>query len=209
MRRISRISFAILLGMALPLAGGCGYSLQGSHNVLLEKEGIHRVYVAPLLNNTFKPGVENLVYNSLVRTLSAGRRVVLVQSPQQADAILNGVVAVAASGIAGSTSMKQLDPVNGQPTSISGINENISVATIYSAQLTCQFSLTRRLTPPGKKTDLWNSTFSRSKSFAAANRLDVPGTTSALINESEFDRALSELSQTMMGDLHESMLAMF
>ena len=60
-----------------------------------------------------------------------------------------------------------------------------------------------------KRSVIWSSTFSRSKPFPGANQLDVPGTTSSLINDSEFDRALSDLSRSMMDDVHESMLAMF
>ena len=41
------------------------------------------------------------------------------------------------------------------------------------------------------------------------NQLGVIGNTSALINDSEFERSLADLAASMMGDLHESMLAMF
>mgnify|MGYP001574673287 CR=1 FL=1 len=83
------------------------------------------------------------------------------------------------------------------------------VASEYQASLTAAFALVRRRATPGKKPMIWTAPFSRLKRFPANNRLDVLGTTSALINESEFDRALGDLAESMMGDVHESMLSMF
>jgi hypothetical protein len=187
---------------------GCGYTLQNSHSELLEREGVHRVYVKPLVNSTFKPGVENIVYNALIRTLVSHGRVKLVQREIDADAVLQGNISAAQFTIAGSTSASQLNPLLDRPVMDLDLR-NVSVASVYAASLGCEFSLNRRITVPGKKDNLWSSSFSRSKPFSAANQLDVPGTTSALINESEFDRALLEMATNMMDDVHEFMLAMF
>lgn len=207
-----RLFFALAALWAAFVLSGCGYYLQNSHNEILDKEGIQTVYVKPLVNNTYKPGIENVVYNALIRTLLSHRRVKLVQSEAAADAVLQGSVSMAQFVIAGSTTANQLSPYSGSIATLPGSNLDIShtsVATVYSAFLGCDFSLRRRVTPPGKRTVVWSSSFSRSKPFAAANQLDVLGTTSALINESEFERALSEMATNMMDDLHESMLAMF
>ncbi|MEK6579060.1 MAG: hypothetical protein AABZ55_07515, partial [Bdellovibrionota bacterium] len=83
------------------------------------------------------------------------------------------------------------------------------VAWEYQAALTCQFDLQRTVIAPGKKPVIWTGGFSRSKPYPGSNQLGPPGTTSALINESEFERALSDLAENMMEDVHESMLAMF
>jgi hypothetical protein len=56
---------------------------------------------------------------------------------------------------------------------------------------------------------LWSGGFSKSKPFPANNQLGVFGTTSALINESEFDRVLRDLAEGIAADMHESMLAGF
>lgn len=189
---------------------GCGYALQNSRSELLDKEGVRTVYVRPLRNNTFKPGVENTVYNALIRTLISHRKVKLVQYEQDADAILQGDVQAAQFSIASTTSASQLSPRLGDRLIFSNQDlVNTQVASAYSASLACGFTLTRRVTPPGKSATLWASSFSRALPFAAANQLDVPGTTSALINESEFERALGEMAVNMMDDVHESMLAMF
>jgi hypothetical protein len=159
-----------------------------------------------VINNTYKPGVENLVYNQLIRIFSSHRRVVVVQNPEEADAILQGTVVEALYGGGPGTTVINLNP--------QGLGQTLPTApfvisTIYTANLNCAFSLIRRNPPPGKKGIVWASSFTRSRQFPASNQLDVPGTTSALINESEFDRALLDLAHSMMDDLHESMLAMF
>ena len=189
---------------------GCGYTLQNSRSELLEKEGIRTVYVRPLINSTFKPGIENVVYNALIRTLISHQKVKLVQDPAVADALLEGTVGVAQFSISSPTSATELKPKLGKVLPHSNVDlNNILVASVYSADLGCAFTLNRRVTPMGKNKVLWSSSFSRSKPFSAANQLDVPGTTSALINESEFERALGEMATNMMDDVHESMLAMF
>jgi len=201
---VSKIIFGITLGLVSSfLFQGCGYTLQGSRNELLEKENIRRIYVQPMKNSTFKAGVEHVVYNALIRTLVAGRRVSIVKLPEEADAILIGSIVTAFAAISGSTNMTSLQPGN------VFADDKIVVGTIYVATLNCSFSLVRRNVPPGQRATVWSSSFSRTKSYPAAIQLDVPGTTSSLINESEFDRALGDLAGSMMLDLHESMLAMF
>jgi hypothetical protein len=185
---------------------GCGYTLQGSQNILYTKAGIRTVFIAPILNNTYKSGVDNIVYNNLLRVVSSYGRVRLVSRESDADATLRGIVSLATyAGTAGS----QVSQLN--PKGVGGnlISKDFVISTEYTANLTCSFMLTRNNPRPGQKVELWSSLFTRSKPFPAANQLDVPGTTSALINESEFDRALTDLARSMMDDVHESMLAMF
>jgi hypothetical protein len=180
---------------------------------MLLREGIRRIYVSPIQNNTYKPGVENLVYNQLVRTISASRRVELVQRTEDADAVLHGTVTAASYGPAGTTTADKLYPSDKVPGVPRGSTE-VVVATEYNATLQCNFSLVARVPRPEKpesrpNATVWGSSFSRAKAFPGNNQLDVFGTTSPLINESEFDRALRDLARSMMSDLEESMLAMF
>ena len=202
-----RHSFLIFVFLG-PFLASCGYSLQNSHNDLYVKEDIQRVFVSPIINNSYKAGVENVVYNSLIRTLLAHRRIVLVHNREGADAVLEGTVQNASYGSSFATAVSDLAPKNyllrsGLPTL------GFPISTEYTATLSCSFSLTRSVIRPGKRTAIWSSGFSRNKPFPGANQLDVPGTTSALINDSEFDRALADASSNMMEDVHESMLAMF
>ncbi len=186
---------------------GCGYTLQTSQSDLYWKEGVHKIYILPIVNNSYKPGVEIFIFNSMIRTLVSHQRVVLVHSKQDADALLSGFVDSAAYASVASLSVSSLNP-SGVVTS-SFPTSNFGVASVYNAVLSCTFSLDRVQPRPGHPSHLWSAVFSRSKQFPGSNQLDVLGTTSPLINESEFDRALQDLSRSMMDDVHESMLAMF
>lgn len=191
-------------------SAGCGYVLQNSHSELLDKEGIRKVYVKPLFNATYKPGVENVVYNALIRTILAHRRVKVVQHESDADAVLQGTVTQAQFASIAGAAASSLPPTLTAPIPGSGLDiGNITIASVYNATLGCSFSLVRTVNIPGKKALVWSGAFTRNEPFPASNQLDVPGTTSALINESEFERALSDMATNMMGDVHESMLAMF
>ena len=196
-------SLALVLLATLAHAGaGCGYTLQNSENPLRESEGVDRIYIAPVINNSYKPGVENVVYNSLVKNIAAHRRVLLVKHAEDADATLQGTVLTARFDEAASTSANNLQPLNAGPSTV-------TITSAYNAILECNFTLLRKNPRLGQKGMIWNSNFSRAKPFPAANQLGVLGSTSALINDSEFDRALSDISENMMKDVHESMLAMF
>jgi hypothetical protein len=196
----------MILGLISTLSTGCGYGFQNSRNPLFAKEDVQKIYVSPITNNTYKAGIENTVYNSLLRTLVAHGSVTLVHKAEEADAILGGSVVGASYGASAATGVSQLNP--------SGLGATLptagfSVATEYTASLSCVFTLSRRVAKPDKPSTIWASSFGRAKPFPASNQLDVPGTTSALINDSEFDRALSDLAKSMMDDVHESMLAIF
>lgn len=231
-----------ILAVLLFSAAACsGYGFRRSDSPLLKNNRIESIYVAPLINNTFKAGVENLVYNEMIRTFSARGGVKLVSSPEAADAILEGKVTLASYASAGSTTADNLFPSRLLPN-LQG-SPDIYVATEYVAQLSAGFvlkaknprpsakprkprspgnparaaepsSVVRMAKPgaPGTKiqpAEIWASGFSRAKGFPATNQLDAFGNTSPLINESEFDRALKDLAESLTGDLHESILAGF
>lgn len=64
----------------------------------------------------------------------------------------------------------------------------------------------KRALPPAIS---WSAGFGRSMTFAATNQLDVPGTTSVLINESNFDRTLADMAHLMMYDMNEALFNAF
>lgn len=201
-------SLCKLLLLTAGLFQGCGYHLQNSHNPLAVREGIERIYVSPIGNNTYKVGIENIVYNNLIRTLAAHKKVILVQKAEYADAILSGSVSSASYSGSAATSVADLKPKI-VADSLSPDIRAFSIFTEYTASLACSFSLSRKGNKKWPSKTVWRASFDRSKPFPASNQLDIPGTTSALINESEFDRALGDLASSMMDDVHESMLAMF
>lgn len=234
---------------------GCGYSLQTSHNELYKRKGISRLYVAPFINNSYKPGVENMIYNSVMRTLSAGRRFQLVDEPLKADAILVSTVEDANYASTSTSSAPNLPP-----SSVSELSslahpegfkpdgsaianprfDTMSVATGYSASIACQFTLQKigpqvkgwiaptptieelkeAALPPSKRSPasknkpvpgavLWAGNINRTQPFQAYNQLGAFGTTSPLMNESEFTHAIQELSGLLANDMHDQMFQAF
>lgn len=178
--------------------------MQGTKNPLLEEKGIQRVYVYPVVNRSFRLGVENVVYNALVRRIASQRAVRIVEKKDLADAYVIGKVTSASYRATHNTTADQL-----QPTGVG--RSDIVVAKQYEAVLECDFELRRseRNLRPKQDQRLWSAGFSRTTSFPSSTQLGTYGTTSAIINESEFDRALSDLAEQMMGDVHEQMINLF
>ena len=190
------------------LGSSCGYHFQNSHNPLASKEGVHKIFISPIKNSTFQVGLEGVVYHHLVKTIASHRRVDLVASAQDADAVLQGGVDVASSQVSKTTSAGGLIP-GGLGIHLPLNMSTFQVANEYIAQLGCSFELVRLHPSPQQKAVIWRGGFKRTKPFPGSNQLDVPGTTSALIHQSELERALADLVANMMEDVHENMLAMF
>lgn len=189
----------------VPLLWGCGYTLQGVPSQVLEKEGIRKIFIAPVINNSYKSGVENQVYNALLKKLVNSYPIVFVRRPEDADAVLQGVVQSALYAMSAPTTGDQLPKSPGAKGDFS----KIQIASVYQSRLDCSFSLVRRYPPSGKPSEVWNISLRRTLPFPGANQLGALGTTSALINESEFDRSLSEMAQAMALDVRESILNRF
>jgi hypothetical protein len=173
---------------------------------VLENAGIHKIYLKPVLNNSYKAGAELVVYNALQKKVMGQGELRLVESEAQADAVINAAVTGADYALLSSTAGSNLEP-----KSISGAFKNYAVASVYSASLSCSFSLTateRSRVPAGGRR-VWGASFARNKAFQANNQIGVLGTTSAIINDSEFERALNDLAEGMMVDVYESLLSMF
>ncbi len=194
------IHCALLLSLA-----GCGYGLQNSRSPLRDKEDIYTVYIEPFSNATYKPGAENVVYNSVVRAISAGRRIKIVYNRDDADAVIFGSVRSAEISAYSDTYIFNLSPA--------GLGELVTpgkdLISTYEGSLTCSFRMNRAYNQNSKSAEIWSGAFTSKKPFATSARLGPQGVTTALINETEFDRAILELSDRIADDMHESMLAMF
>jgi hypothetical protein len=197
---IVRGVFALLLASCL-VWNGCGYRLRGSENPLLAKEGIRRVYVAPVSNDTRVIGLETKLRSQLIVKIAAERLVSVVNRPEDADAILHATVLSAEMSGEAPTSSDLITP-SGQ-----GRADTV-VFTQYRSVLSCEFRLDRHLPSTGDQ-PLWSTSVSRSKVFLANTQLGVLGTTSHLINESEHRRTLGELSNAMVAEVHDTLLDLF
>ena len=194
---------------------GCGYTFQTSSNEHLAALNIHRVYLAPVQNQTYKSGIDSVLYNALLRTLRAHHQLQVVAHQEEADAIITSRVEQASYARNADAQVKNLNPAN---VGASLLQKEYVVSTEYMATLSGKFEL-RWVHPPAPPPEagtgmrpagqIWQVGLSRTKPFPSANQLEVPGTTAPLINESEFDRALSDISKSLAEDLHESMLALF
>ncbi len=182
--------------LASLLLQGCGYTLRTSKSKFVEDAKIRTLFLVAVSNNSFKPGVDSLVYNAAAKMFASSAILKLVHSEEQADVLLNMVV-LAADLTPGSTSAVPVGKYTFQ------------VANQYTAKLQVGFGLFRRNPINGKSVPIWGTTLDRSTAINAPFQPGVAGTTIALTNESEFDRALGEMAQGLMIDVQETMFSGF
>jgi hypothetical protein len=194
--RIKRISFSILLlwGMA-----GCGYHMRGADRPFFRSHGIQKIFVQPVLNNSFKAGVEITMYNAIRKRFAQGGYVKVVGSPEEADAWIEAKVLTANYSPQAITTADKLafDGVSQGPATV-------QIASSYLVNLVVDFKLRNR-----QQTVLWGDSVSRSKGFPASTYMGTLGSTSALINEGEFERTLQDLAVTVATDAEESINSLF
>lgn len=186
----------LILCLSLSLVSSCGYHMRGEHRPFFERNKITRLYVTPVKNNSFKPGVEITIYNALRKRFAQGGYVRIVDDPTQADAEFSVAVSEANYRPQATTTAEKLIGLPQGPN-------NVQVATSYSALLSIQCSLVQ------KSAVLWSDTVTRSKTFAASNFMGKLGSTSALLNEGEFERTLNILSANVATDAEESINTLF
>lgn len=185
--------------LVLPVClGACGYTLRGNSRYLFENHQIRTLFVAPVKNNSYKAGVDITVYNALRKRIAQGGYVRIVDSKHDADAEIRATVTRATYSPAGITTADQIAPVQSGPS-------NVQIASAYLVDLGISFEFLELR----RNNALWSGALSRQKSFSASTYLGPLGTTSALINESEFERTLSELSVSIVMDAEESMNSAF
>ncbi len=213
---VSRVQVTLIGTLGLVLAAsilsgvsGCGYHFQKREDPIFQAEKIQKLFISPLQNDSFKPGIENLMYSALVRTFSAKQRLELVDSEKTADLVLTGSVSGASYGVTGAQPGDRVFPSGTAMASGFAGGNYQTIAQTYEASMSANFSVNRVSGGPKKVGSFWAGGFSRRKSFAASNQLGTFGTTSALINESEFDRALGDLVDLVAQDTHESLFFRF
>jgi hypothetical protein len=154
--------------------------------------------VTPVKNDSYKAGVEITLYNALRKRIAQGGYVRVVDNEKQADASISARVSEASYTPSGITTADQIAPVQTGPS-------NVQIASGYNVILKVSFDLQSAR----EKKSLWKDQLSRQKTFSASTYLGSLGTTSALINESEFERALSELAASVVIDADESINSIF
>lgn len=180
---------------------GCGYSVHQSKKSHLLAMGLNTIYIEPFKNQTYYANVDTVVYNSIIKSL-ASQGVRLTKNKKNAQAVLIGTITRADYKPAATTTSSGLLPT-GQGRS------DILVASTYDAILSCYFALNRTQPKPKQPIGVWNSNYSRGRSFSAGTRLGVLGTTSALINDSEFEKAVGIMAESMAKDVHLALTSLF
>ena len=198
------ILITVALGLALGLQS-CGYHFRSEKTSQLAADGVERIYIKGIRNETYKPGIEQFLIDGLTKSLVTSGSVRLVQDPSSADAILEGVVKDARYYMTTPTTTE----AGIAPKSI--IVPSAVIAAEYEAILSCTFTLWRTSVniDPHKEKPLFDQRFTNTKRFPGSNQKASYGTTSSLINESEFTRALGELTTNMMRDVQEALVSRF
>ena len=171
---------------------GCGYGLRGQSRDFFEKRKIRNLYIPPVKNDSYKAGIEIIVYNQLRKRFAQWVYVKIVDDESRADARLNATVTQATTEPAATIRADQLAPVGEGPS-------NIEIAASYNVTLGIRFELIS-----AESGVLWQQQATRSKGFQAATFFGALGTTSALINESQSDTTLGELAVIVIQDAEES-----
>ena len=180
---------------------GCGYHMRGEERPFFKKNGITTLYVFPVRNKSYKAGIEITVYNALRKRFSEGGYLRIVDQPENADASILATINTAEYGPMAITTV---DKIAGAGSGNALGPSNVQIASSYNVGLSVNFLLTSK---QGKI--IWSDTIGNNKSFAASNYLGTLGSTSALINEGEFERILTDLSETISANAEESINALY
>ncbi len=189
--------FSLIMGLT-SLIGACGYTLRGNTREFFNQNGIRTLYVTPVKNLSYKPGVEIVIYNALRKRIAQGGYVRIVDQPGLADAEIEAKVLDASYAPSGITTADQIAPVQTGPS-------NVQIASAYAVNLSVAFELFQS----GSRKRLWGDTVARQKTFTASTYLGALGSTSALINEGDFERSVGELAVSLVTDAEESMNSVF
>ncbi len=181
------------------MLSACGYHLRGTERPFFKTHDLKTLYVQPVRNNSYKAGVEITVYNAIRKKFAQGGYVRIVDRATDADALLQATVVAASYAPQAVTTADKLasDGVEKGP-------KTVQIASSYLVTLQVSFSMANRA-----QKDLWGDSLSRTKSFPASTYMGTLGSTTALINEGEFERTLNDLSTSIATDAEESMNSLF
>lgn len=193
--------YAILLLVPIFIFSSCAYTFQARGNPWKD-QGIERVQIRTLQNNSLKPGAENVFTSALLKEFSRGARLRLASDSQDADAFLEGTIDSITNGISSSTTVPQIaqnDPDAKQFFS------DVTIATEYSTAA----QITVRLVRKRDRAVVWTQSFAQNKLYPGNNRFGLLGDTSMQINSSEQDLALYEIARNLANDAYDAVLEAF
>ncbi len=201
--RLSQI-FSLLVIFAVMNA--CAYRFQGSENPWREKS-VENVYINIMTNNSLRAGEEVPFTSAFLKTFSRGNKLKVVNDSKQADIVVNATIESIASNVSSSTNVPTLT----QDKLASQTISDMVIATEYAATATVSVQLTKgeASTNPKLPPILLVQNFSRVKIYPGNSQFGLPGSTSVLINDSQFQMALNEIAQGIAADAYDTMLEYF
>ncbi len=208
------------LCIAMLAISGCGFSIRKTDDTRFAAWGIQKIFVPAIRNDSSYAWLDAIVRNEWMKRLNTGGAVQTVSSIQNADSKLLVHVTEATRPGAAPTSTNQLSP--------SGtVRAGTQFFSMYSAHLVMRIELIQLRTPvatfkPSLPADTpasvssppsptppstvkFQGTASRDLPFPSNTRVSYLGTTSALINQSETERAMTELTEQLVLDLYFQM----
>jgi hypothetical protein len=173
------------------ILSSCGYSFQSNKNPLAEV-GIQKIYIQQFKNETFRPGVEQIFSSAMVREFQKSGAFRLVNSEDEADAILAGTVIGVDSSV---SSSRTLDIGDGK---------QMEVGSQFNGNVNCEITLKDR-----KGKSIFAQSIAGSKIFPGGIGLRDEGATISLINESEHRLAIQNIASQMMASVYQRMVDTF
>ncbi len=185
---------------------GCAYQFQGTENPWKDKS-VETVYINIMTNNSLRSGEEVPFTSAFIKTFSRGNKLKVVNDSKRADLVVNATIENITSTISSSTNVPTLtkDKLASQTLS------DMVIATEYAATATVSVSLTKGENNHNPKVPavLLTQNFSRIKIYPGNSQFGLQGTTSVLINESQFQMALNEIATGISADAYDTMLEYF
>jgi hypothetical protein len=172
---------------------GCGYQFQGRHNPLQDL-GVEKIYVSEFRNNSFRPGVEQLFSTAMIREIQKSGSFRLVESRDEADAILSGNVLGVGSDISSSKSI-DINATGGK---------TVDVATEYNATVQCEVTLTDR-----RGRVIFSQATNSNKIYPGATNTGEQGAVNSTVNDSEQRLAIQFIASQMMAGVYQRMIDTF
>ena len=179
---------------------GCGYHFRGSDNPW-KADGIEKVYIRNVDNNTMTVGLDAMVRSATHRELSRGKRFVVVTSKEDADGFIDAVISEAHSAINTTTTVSAIAPKNSTAANLG----DFVIASDYRANLSVVYTLVRKR----DQKLLFSKSFSDNRLYQGGNNYGLKGSTSSLMNQSQERISLEELTARLASDMQDTMLEAF
>jgi hypothetical protein len=192
-----KIFFSILLTVVF---SRCGYHFRGSDNPWKD-EGIEKVYIRNVDNNTLTVGLDAMVRSATTRELSRGKRFIVVNSKDAADGFIDAVITDASSAINTATTVAAIAPKNPTAANLG----DFVIASDYRANLAVVYTLVRKR----DQKLLFSQSFSDNRLYQGGNNYGLKGSTSSLMNQSQERISLEELTTRLASDMQDTMLEAF